>query len=79
MDVSREALIKLLIKAKRDHYECEDTWYNCPKSVGGCARDMAANVCDCGAEKHNLWIVEWALCHGIKAEELFLIRIDDDG
>jgi len=35
------------------HHECEDSWYSCPKSPGGCSNDEAGDNCDCGADAHN--------------------------
>ena len=35
------------------HKECDDSWYSCPKSSGGCADDSRPKECDCGAD-------EWA-------------------
>jgi len=29
----------------QSHYQCEDTYYNCPARKGG--------ECDCGADEHN--------------------------
>ena len=41
------------ILAKRNHYECEDGWYSCPKSEDGCANDNAGKDCTCGADDFN--------------------------
>ena len=35
------------------HYECEDRWYSCPKSDGGCANEYQGVDCTCGADSHN--------------------------
>lgn len=34
-----------------DHYYCEDAWYSCPMSEGGCANDAAGDECNCGASE----------------------------
>ena len=39
--------------ALRNHYECEDPWYSCPKSEEGCADDERGDECTCGADSHN--------------------------
>jgi len=41
----RERLVDLV-----SHYECEDSWYSCPKSPEGCANNRKGPVCTCGAE-----------------------------
>ena len=47
-------LVKQLVKlAKREHYNCEDNWYGCPLSFGGCSDDDVKG-CNCGAESHNI-------------------------
>ncbi len=43
---------KALIGCKRNHYECEDSWYSCPKSEAGCA-DEYQKECNCGADERN--------------------------
>jgi hypothetical protein len=48
-----ERLRAALLKAKRPHYGCEDTYYSCPKHPEGCSRDGAGRDCDCGADKFN--------------------------
>ena len=45
-----EALRKL---AYRSHYYCDDKWYSCPKSEGGCENDTHGDECTCGADEHN--------------------------
>lgn len=35
------------------HSECEDSWYSCPKSEGGCANANQSSECLCGAEDEN--------------------------
>ena len=42
-----------LVKAKRKHIECEDCWYSCPKSEGGCCNEAEPDICNCGADKAN--------------------------
>jgi hypothetical protein len=39
--------------AIRKHYQCEDSWYSCPKSPDGCADSFAGKECNCGADEHN--------------------------
>lgn len=47
-------IIKELIKlAYREHYHCEDSWYNCPKHPEGAPIDRGEKNCNCGADKHN--------------------------
>ena len=45
-----------LKKSKRFHYECEDTWYACPKSTTGCANNAEGDACNCGADEFNAQI-----------------------
>ena len=33
------------------HYECEDRWYSCPLSQGGCANDGQGKTCNCGRDE----------------------------
>lgn len=40
--------------ARRDHYYCDDSWYSCPKALGGCWNDAYGDECNCGADKHNV-------------------------
>jgi len=35
------------------HNECDDPWYNCPKSKEGCRDEYAGTECNCGADRHN--------------------------
>jgi hypothetical protein len=49
----RDLIQQLAGLARRMHYTCEDSWYNCPKSEDGSANDCAGTECDCGADKHN--------------------------
>lgn len=49
----RDALEKALRGLKRErHYECEDSWYSCPKSEEGCADDRETG-CTCGTDHWN--------------------------
>lgn len=51
---------RLVELAKREHHNCEeDTWYGCPLSRDGCARDIPKE-CDCGAETHNAEVLKLA-------------------
>ena len=44
----------LVALARRKHYDCEDAWYACPKSDGGCPDPRyKAGECNCGADQHN--------------------------
>jgi len=47
-------MTKIKDKAKYlagNHYECEDSWYSCPKSEGGCANDLNGDECNCGVKR----------------------------
>jgi hypothetical protein len=33
------------------HYECDDSWYSCPKSDYGCADERQGTECNCGADE----------------------------
>jgi len=33
------------------HYECEDCWYSCPLSDGGCCDDRQPKECNCGRDE----------------------------
>lgn len=50
---TRTQIIEALKAARRWHYSCEDAWYSCPKSEGGCANEYAGTECSCGADKTN--------------------------
>lgn len=39
--------------AHREHTHCDDCWYSCPKSDGGCCNDAEGDDCNCGADEHN--------------------------
>jgi hypothetical protein len=55
LEMDRARLIEALKKyGKQSHYNCEDTWYGCPKSEEGCANDAyKPDECNCGADDHN--------------------------
>ena len=46
-------IVEELESLRRDHYECEDPWFSCPKSNEGCSDPSRGDVCTCGAEDHN--------------------------
>ena len=46
-------IIKEIESLKRQHYYCEDTWYNCPMHPDGCANEYEPLKCNCGADEHN--------------------------
>lgn len=52
--MNRDLLIRLIQLAKREHYECDDSWYNCP-ATGACTNDVYedSKICNCGADDHN--------------------------
>jgi hypothetical protein len=52
-DTTRDLIQQLAGLARRKHYTCEDSWYNCPQSECGSANDNAGAECDCGADEHN--------------------------
>ena len=52
-NTTRDLIQQLAVLAKRKHYTCEDSWYNCPQSEDGSANDNAGEECDCGADEHN--------------------------
>lgn len=37
----------------KSHYECEDSWYSCPKSEIGCSNDSLGDECSCGSDSDN--------------------------
>lgn len=48
-----QALLAVAVEALETfthHYECDDPWYSCPESEGGCIND-AVTECDCGAQR----------------------------
>ncbi len=55
-------LVDALRKSRRSHYHCEmDGWYSCPLSEDGCQDPgVLSDVCNCGADAHNL-IIDGAL------------------
>lgn len=45
--------------ALREHFTCEDAWYNCPMSEEGSADEFKPKgMCDCGADEHNAKAIE---------------------
>lgn len=48
-----QALREALEGLKREHTNCEDCWYSCPKSVDGCCDGSQGDDCNCGADQHN--------------------------
>jgi len=47
-------LLLRLESLKVKHFECEDSWYSCPKSEGGNSNDcLRDDYCNCGADLHN--------------------------
>jgi hypothetical protein len=54
MNSKLRALVEELAQAgKRSHYECEDSWYSCPRSPSGCSNESEGEDCNCGADRHN--------------------------
>lgn len=54
MEMTKQALIEQLIAlARREHFTCEDRFYNCPLSEEGSPIEAYAGTCMCGADKHN--------------------------
>lgn len=48
------ALLRATLRgAKRSHYSCEDSWYQCPMHPEGTANEHKAKECDCGADEFN--------------------------
>jgi len=41
------------------HYECEDSWYSCPKSPDGCSDDRQ-DICNCGYESRLAKLMAFA-------------------
>ena len=40
------------------HYSCEDCWYSCPQSTGGCCNDSVGDECNCGLDNKINKIIE---------------------
>lgn len=57
-DRLRRAGDALAADAKREHYQCDDSWYSCPAS-GDCANDNAGHECDCGKDQADALIAAW--------------------
>lgn len=49
---------ELVALARRKHRDCEDCWYSCPKSEGGCCDDRQGGECNCGADEINARVDE---------------------
>lgn len=56
-----DALDELSSLAIRDHYCCDDPYYNCPKHPEGSCNDDSGDECNCGGAKHNEKVEE--LCN----------------
>jgi len=39
------------LRKNTGHLECDDSWYSCPLSEGGCADDSREKKCNCGAQE----------------------------
>lgn len=50
-DAAKEGLAEAVALLRTKHYECQDSWYSCPKSDEGCADDGAGTECNCGAQE----------------------------
>jgi hypothetical protein len=62
------------------HYECEDCWYSCPLSSGGCCNENEAkDICTCGRDAR----VEAILAHDAQTRRVALeavksvVKVDD--
>jgi len=44
----------------RQHHYSEDCWYTCPKHPEGCCNYAEGNDCNCGADRHNAKLQEFA-------------------
>ena len=64
-DVTMDLVNQIVKLAHREHVECEDPWYSCPKSPEGCLADNG-DECDCGADRINDQVKE--LYNKINAE-----------
>lgn len=49
-----------LERCRQRHIECQDGWFSCPKSEGGCFDEGAGDDCTCGADETNA-IIDAAL------------------
>lgn len=47
---ARVVELEAALKPFAEHYECEDSWYSCPMSEGGCSND-GRDGCTCGADR----------------------------
>lgn len=53
----KEKIITFLLSNKREHYYCDDGWYNCPAHPEAFNKHDAKDwepECECGADKYNL-------------------------
>ena len=76
-DTTRDLIQQLSGLAKRKHYTCEDSWYNCPRSEDASANDNAGTECDCGADEHNAKVD--AICAALaqpEPEDKVLARVE---
>ena len=51
---------ELLETFTRKHAYCEDCWYTCPKHPEGCCNDAEGDECNCGADRNNAALLEFA-------------------
>jgi hypothetical protein len=53
-DAEREAIAEIIAMPPHEHTECDDSWYGCPLSDGGCTNPSYKDgECNCGASAHN--------------------------
>lgn len=54
MTAAMQQVSALIEKGQKRHYDCEDSWYACPLSEGGCANPAWDKTdCTCGASQYN--------------------------
>ena len=50
-------IVTELEKLRLEHYDCEDSWYSCPKFgfdwETGIYQPNESKICTCGADEHN--------------------------
>lgn len=63
-------LMEAAKRLRRKHTECEDQWYSCPKSPGGCANDSEGDRCNCGADLANVAIDKALAAVSAKLKEI---------
>lgn len=81
--VPSDPIRALLSQLRLAHKPCDDCWYSCPKSEGGCC-DERQSGCTCGADGHNAIVdqLEAALCSvptkepERQEEQILLSRVD---